>query len=144
MFEVISNYLQPLNEAGIVNLTEESKPSEVYDQLRLAYKQGITGIDNCVRLFVPNIEEDEELVEYIKSNKELMRVINWTNRNILLKLGKVQYKTMGVHLRIVGSMLLKLKDSGKIREDVYFYIHPILTGNVLKAHYQIATEDLPF
>lgn len=144
MFNVFSNYLQPLSEANIVNLTGYPKPSEVYDQLRIAYNQGAKGIENCIRLFVPNPEEDEDLVEYIKSNVELMKVVRWANRNILLKMNKSSYKTIGVHVRIAESMMVMLKESGKLREDVYYTLHSNFTGNVLKAHYQVATEDLPF
>lgn len=144
MYNVFSNYLEPLKEAHIVNLDEQSKPSEVYNQLRIAYNQGVTGIERTIRLFVPNPEEDEELAEYIMSNNELMKVVRWANRNILLHLDKLEYKTLGVQIRIIGSMLFKMKEAGRLREDVYFAIHPILTGNVLKAHYQVSTEDLPF
>lgn len=144
MFNVFSNYLNPLKEAKIVELTEHPKPSEVYNQLRIAYNQGVKGIENCIRLFVPFPERDEELAEYIQSNVELMRVVRWTNRNVLLNLGKSSYQTLGVHVRIVGSMMIKLKESGKLREDVFYDLHTQFTGNVLAAHYEVSTEDLPF
>ena len=89
MFSVFFDYLKPLNEAKIVNLTEQSTPSEIFNQLRIAYNQGVKGIEDCTRLFVLNPEEDEELFEYIHDNYELMRVVRWANRNILLKLGKI-------------------------------------------------------
>lgn len=144
MFSVFFDYLKPLNEAKIVNLTEQSTPSEVFNQLRIAYNQGVKGIEDCTRLFVLNPEEDEELFEYIHDNYELMRVVRWANRNILLKLGKISYKTVGVHLRIICSMLTKLKESGKLRADKYYILHSNLTKNVLNLHYEISTEELPF
>lgn len=144
MHNVFSNYLQPLIEAKIVELTEQSKPSEVFDQLRIAYNQGVKGIEDCVRMFVPNAEDEDELFEYIHNNVELMRVVRWTNKNVTLRLTKISYKTVGVHLRIICSMLTKLKEHGELRDDVYFKIHSNLTENVLKAHYEISTEELPF
>ena len=128
----------------MIILEEPIKPSDVYNQLRIAYNQGVTGIEHCIRLYVPNPEEDEELAEYIHSNYELMRVVKWTNRNILLKLGKSSYETIGVHLRIICSMLTKLKDYGNLPEDIYFRLHSSLTQNVLTAHWELTNEELPF
>ena len=144
MFSVFFDYLKPLNEAKIVNLTEQDKLSTLFNQLRIAYNQGVKGLEECTRLFVLNPEQDEEMFEYIHSNYELMRVVRWTNRNILVKLGKISYKTLGVHLRIICSMLTKLKEHGDLREDVYYTLHSNLTKNVLDLHYKINTEDLPF
>lgn len=144
MFNVFSNYLEPLKEAKLIILEEHYKPSDVYNQLRIAYNQGVKGIEQCIRLFVPNPEEDEELAEYIHSNHELMRVVRWTNKNILLGLGVSSYKTIGVHLRIICSMLTKLKENNMIKEDIYYKLHSSLTHNALTADYEIRTEELPF
>ena len=144
MYNVFSKYLEPLVEAHIVNLTEESKPSEVFNQLRIAYNQGVKGIEYCIRLFVPNAEEEDELVEYIHQNVELMRVIRWANRNITVRLTKISYETLGVHLRILCSMLTKLKENGILRDDIYYILHSNLTKNALKAHFEISVEELPF
>lgn len=144
MFNVFSNYLEPLKEAKLIILEERCKPSDVYNQLRNAYNQGVTGIEYCVRLFVPNPEEDEELVEYIHSNRELMRIVRWTNRNILLKLGRINYDTIGVHLRIICSMLTKLKEHNNLPEEIYFKLHSSLTKNVSIAHQEVIYEELPF
>lgn len=144
MFNVFSNYLQPLKEANLIILEEPTKPSDVYTKLRIAYNQGVTGIERCIRLFVPNPEQDEELAEYVYSNHELMRVVKWTNRNILLKLGKSSYETIGVHLRIICSMLIKLKEHSVIPDDIYFKLHSNLTNSVLTAHWQLVNEELPF
>lgn len=144
MFSVFFDYLSPLNEAKIVDLTECNKPSKIFNQLRIAYNQGVKGIEYCTRLFILNPTEDEELFEYIHQNTELTKVVRWTNRNILVNLGKSSYKTLGVHLRIICSMLTRLKETNKISEDVYFKLHSNLTKNVLDLHYKISTEDLPF
>ena len=144
MYHVFSNYLKPLLEAKVVELTEQSKPSEVLNQLRIAYNQGVFGIENCTRLFVPNPEEDDELFEYIHQNIELMKVVRWTNKNITLRINKISYKTLGVHLRIICSMLVKLKEHGEIRNDVFIALHSNLTKNALELHYEISVEELPF
>lgn len=144
LFNAFLNYLRPLIDAKVINLTEESKLSEVFNQLRIAYNQGVKGIEYCLRLFIPNPEDEDELFEYIYFNPELMRVVKWTNRNITVNLSTCSYKTLGVHLRIICSMLTKLKESGKIREDVYFKLHSSLTKNALEIQYLISTEGLPF
>ena len=144
MFNVFSNYLRPLVDAHVIELTEQSKLSEVFNQLRIAYNQGVKGIEYCIRLFVPNAEDEDELVEYIHQNKELMRVVRWTNKNITVNLSIMSYKTLGVNLRIICSMLAKLKDSKKISEDVYYILHSNLTKNALEIQYLISTEELPF
>lgn len=145
MYNVFSKYLEPLKQAHIVVLTEQSKPSEVFNSLRKAYYYyGIKGIEDCIRLFVSNPEEEDELAEYIYFNEDLMKVVRWANRNITANITKITYTTLGVQLRIICSMLIKLKDSGKLKESVYFTIHSNLTKNVLKVYEEVTLEDLPF
>lgn len=144
MVNVFFNYLRPLIDANVITLTEQCKPSEVFSQLRIAYNQGVKGIEYCTRMFVSNPEEDEEVFEYIHQNYELMRVVRWANRNITANLATLSYKTLGVHLRIICSMLIKLKEQNKISDEMYFKLHSSLTKNALQAHYEISVESLPF
>lgn len=144
MFNVFSNYLTPLKEAKIVELTEENKPSEIFNQLRIAYNQGVKGIEYCTRFFLSNSEEDEELFEYIHQNHKLMDVVRWTNRNITTNLVTADYRSIHVYLRIACSMLVNLKETGKLREEMYFKLHSNLAQNVLNAISEVYTEDLPF
>lgn len=144
MVSVFSNYLRPLVDANVITLTGNEKPSEVFAQLRIAYNQGVKGIEYCTRLFCPNCEVDDEVFECIHNNAELMTVVRWTNRNITVRLHMISYKTLGVSLRIIDSMLIKLKTTGKLRERDYYELHRNLTTNASYLHGQITLEDLPF
>ena len=73
-----------------------------------------------------------------------MTVVRWTNRNITVRLHMISYKTLGVSLRIIDSMLIKLKTAGKLRERDYYELHRNLTTNASYLHGQITLEDLPF
>lgn len=143
MFNVFSNYLSPLIEAKLIILKEQTM-QELFDQLCIAYNQGIKGIEQCIRLFVPNPEQDEELAEYIYSNSELMRIIKWTNQHILVRISKTEQTTIGVHLRIICSMLVKLKERKLITEEKYSILHSNLTKNVWDIYFGIINEQLPF
>lgn len=144
MFNVFSTYLRPLVDAQMIELTEHSKPSEVFNQLRNAYNQGVKGIEECVRLFVPNAEEDDELFEYIYFNEALRPIIKRTNQHILLKIGVYSYPTLYVNMRIINSMMETLVMKKKLRKDVFIAITTSLVKNVNELCGEIATENLPF
>lgn len=144
LFNVFSNYMQPLVAANIVKLTDKSKPSEVFNQLRIAYNQGVKGIEDCIRLFVPNPEEDEELFEYICFNENLRPIIRRANQHILLHIGVYSYPTLYVNMRIINSMMEKLVLKGKLKKDVFCTITSSLVKNVNELYAEVATEDLPF
>ena len=74
---VFSNYLRPYIEKGLLQDVDQTKPSNVYAQLSIAYNQGSVGVINTTRLFVPYYEEqdpdnfDEQLLYDIWSNNHL-------------------------------------------------------------------------
>lgn len=144
MFNVFSEYLSPLLEAGRFNLKRPTKPSIVYENLRIAYNQGVKGIENCTRLFVTESDDENELAEYIFYNNALHPVVRWINKNILLEIGHASYVTIGVKIRIATSMMNCLVTSGELDKDIALLLHSNLTLNVNKAIGQINTEDLPF
>ena len=144
MFNVFSNYLRPLVDANVIELTERSKPSEVFNQLRIAYNQGAKGIKDCIRLFVPNAEEDDELFEYIYFNEALRPIIHRTNEHILLHIGVYSYPTLYVNMRIINSMMEKLVQKHKLKKDIFIIMTSSLVKNVNELCGEIATEDLPF
>lgn len=144
MFSVFSDYLAPIYGANAFGLKPVEKPNKIYDQLRIAYNRGVTGIEYCTRLFVPNLVSGEELVDLIHSNIELTRIVRWVNRKILLCIGIQTYETIAVRLRIATCMLFKLVDSNKLKKDDATLLHLNLTHSVHLACYQVATEDLPF
>ena len=146
MYSIFSNYLQPLYEAEIIR-TKPTKPSEVYNQLRIAYNQGVTGILDSSRLFVSDYLEDEveyDLVYKAWEFERMQKVIQWINKNITLRLGIDDYQTIGVKLRIATSMINNLADNNIISKKLSILMHMNLAFNVRGEIGRIQTEDLPF
>ena len=146
MYSVFSDYLMPLIEANIIR-TKPTKPSEVYNQLRIAYNQGVTGIlDNAV-LLVSNSLEDEieyDIIYEVWQNKELLNVVHWINENITLRLGIDDYRTINVKIRIATGMIDKLVRESKLSLKIALSIYSNFGFNVQNEMSLINTEDLPF
>lgn len=145
MYSVFSNYLKPLYEARIV-LEVPEKPSEVYNQLRNIYNQGVKGIIDCERIIAldKNGEVDYDLIYTIWQNEGLTNFLRWINRNIVLGLGIDSYKTTAVKLRIATGMLNKLVDANTIESKCANIIHDRLVFNVESERILLINEDLPF
>jgi hypothetical protein len=145
MYSVFSNYLKPLYEARIV-LEVPKKPSEVYNQLRNIYNQGVKGIIDCERIIAldKNGEVDYDLIYTIWQNEGLTNFLRWINRNIVLCLGIDSYKTTAVKLRIATGMLNKLVDADIIESKRANMIHDRLVFNVESERILLINEDLPF
>lgn len=144
MYSVFSDYLKPLYEARIV--LEVSKPSEIYNQLRNAYNQGVTGILDCERMIAldKNREVDYDLIYTIWQNGELTKLMRWINKNIALGLGIDSYQTTGVKIRIATSMLNNLVQKNIISQNRANLIHDRLVFNVEAERVLLINEELPF
>lgn len=144
MYSVFSDYLKPLYEARIV--LEVSKPSEIYNQLRNAYNQGVTGILDCERMIAldKNREVDYDLIYTIWQNGELTKLMRWINKNIALGLGIDSYQTTGVKIRIATSMLNNLVQKNIISQNRANLIHDRLVFNVEAERLLLINEELPF
>ena len=111
MFSLFSNYLEPFVEEGLLQDLDQSKPSNVYEMLRIAYNQGATQILNSTRLFVPYYDGqdpddyDYDLLYYIYSNEHLQELIQWFNYKVLPEFATLSYQTLSVRLRIFTSEL---------------------------------------
>lgn len=143
MFSVYSNYLDPLKEAGIVDLTDNPKPSEIYNQLRNAYNQGVEGILDNIRMIAP-IEEGEDYYDIIQQHDSFKRWLHWVNKKITLEIGKETYRTLGVRLRIATGMLNNLVDNHIMSITAGINIHLNLVENVERETSLVTNEDLPF
>ena len=64
----------------------------------------------------------------------------WLLRNILCELGRANYLTVGVLLRIATSKLNKLD----LTEEEKLLIHTNMTSNIWNEFYRIENEELPF
>lgn len=141
MYNVFSDYLEPLG----VTICEETKPSEVYNQLRIAYNQGVEGILESTRLVTSGREdEDYKIINAVWSNKELHNIIRWINRKITLIIGIADYRTIDVRMRIAVNMMDKLVSSGGIDKRLNLIMFGNLISNVRQELGLINTEDLPF
>lgn len=142
MISVFSNYLEPLREAGLICLTDDPKSSEIYNQMRIAYNQGVEGIIDTTRMIAP-ISDDEDnydIIDEVWSNKELQGWLRWVNKNITLQLGVANYKTLGVLLRNATSRLDKMDLPFRIGCKIHYY----LCNNTWNEHHNLVNQDLPF
>lgn len=64
----------------------------------------------------------------------------WILSNILCELGRANYLTIGVLLRIATSKLNKLD----LTEEEKLLIHTNMTRNIWNEFYRIENEELPF
>ena len=147
---VFSNYLRPYIEKGLLQDVDQTKPSNVYDQLSIAYNQGSLGVQNTTKLFVPYYEGqdpdefDEKLLYEIWSCKELQELIRWFNYKILPEFATMSYQTIQVRERIFISKLNKLVDTGIISKETGIKLHLNLVDTIKEEHNALINEELPF
>lgn len=141
MNSIFSDYLTPL---GVFN--EDAKPSEIYDQLRNAYNQGVKGIMFTTRAFASfeNDKEDCDIIYEIWRNSYLRYLLKWSNIKIVLQLGLMDYRTIGVRLRIFTGMLNNLVDEKLLSKQIALRIHDNFVTTINREMSAINTEDLPF
>ena len=142
MISVFSNYLEPLREAGLICLSDDPKPSEIYAALRIAYNQGSVGVAYTTRMIAP-ISDDEDnydIIEEVWRNKDFQKWLKWVNENITLQIGVATYKTITVLLRKATCMLDKIDLPFTIGLKTHYY----LCNNVWNEHHNLINQDLPF
>jgi hypothetical protein len=139
---VFSNYLDAIG----VEIGTNTKPSEIYDQLRIAYNQGVKGIVECERIFVPQNEDevDYDILYEIWRNERLHDILMWVNKKIILFLGIADYRTIGVRIRIATAMLNKIVYEGHLSEKLADRIHNNFISSLNREICAINTQDLPF
>jgi len=144
MISIFSNYLSPLGEE---NCGEEIKPSELYRRMRIAYNQGALGVLESTRMITSQSDDDDDdcaIIYETWRNSDLHTWLVWMNRKITLQLGLVDYRTIGVRLRIATGMLNKQMYDGSLSKKFNQLIHNNLVKNVEREMAAINTEDLPF
>ena len=139
---VFSNYLDAIG----VEIGTNTKPSEVYSKLRIAYYKGVDGILDCGRIFVPQDggEVDYDILYEIWRNERLHDILVWVNKKIVLKLGIADYRTIGVRVRIAVAMLNKLVYEERLSEKIADRIYDHFISSLNREISAINTEDLPF
>lgn len=147
---VFSNYLRPYIEDGLLQDVDQTKPSNVYTQLSIAYNQGSIGVQNTTKLFVPYYEGqdpdefDEQLLYEIWSCKKLQELIKWFNSKILPEFTTMSYQTIQVRERIFISKLNRLVDTGIISKETGIKLHLNLVDTIKSEHNSLINENLPF
>jgi hypothetical protein len=150
MFSVFQHYLDPLIEEGLLQDVDQNIPSNVYEQLSIAYNQGSLGVINTTRFFVPYYdgmdpdEYDYDLLYEIWRNKDLQEIVRYFNRKIIPDFTIMSYQTKSVRLRIVTNMIFKLVEQGKLSKEFAIRLHLNLSDTLQDEHIQMINEDLPF
>lgn len=149
MISVFSNFLNPFIDEGLLQDVEQ-KPSNIYEQLRIAYNQGALGVQNTTRWFVPYYDGqdpddyDYDLLYYIYSNKYLQDLIEWFNSKIIPEFVDMTYQTISVRIRIFTSKLNKLVENGFVDKEMAIRIHLNMTETLKSEKFLLINEDLPF
>lgn len=150
MFSLFSHYLEPFVDEGLLQDLDQSKPSNVYEMLRIAYNQGASQILNSTKFFVPYYEGqdpddyDYTLLYYLYSNKYLQELIQWFNSKTIPEFTTLSYQTISVRMRIFTSKLNTLVEKGLVDKEMAIRIHLNMTENVQNEHNLLINEELPF
>lgn len=150
MVSVFSTYLNPFIEDGLLQDLDQSKLSNVYELMRIAYNQGAIGVINTTRFFVPYYDGqdpddyDYDLLHYIWSNKYLQELLGWFNQKTLPEFATLSYQTIEVRIRIFCSKLNSLVNKGLVDKEMAIRIHLNLTETIRNEHNLIINENLPF
>lgn len=73
-------------------------------------------------------------------NPEVTSVLTWIKTNIIFELGIIDYRTLGVLIRIATGMLNKCD----ISQELKIMYHDNMAWNLRNAHNDIVLSDLPF
>ena len=150
MFSLFSNYLNPYIDEGLLQDLDQSKPSNVYELLRIAYNQGASGVIHTTKFFVPYYDGqdpddyDYDLLYYIYSNKFLQELIEWFNSKIIPEFIGMSYQTISVRIRIFTSKLNTLVRNGNVDKEMAIRMHLNMTETLQKENYLLINEELPF
>lgn len=77
-------------------------------------------------------------------NPDLRKTMLWISTKILSTVGKDNYLTVNVYIRIATSMINKLVDKNIISKEFGIHYHDNLVANTNALISAINTEDLPF
>ena len=150
MFSLFSHYLEPFVDKGLLQDLDQSKPSNVYEMLRIAYNQGASQILNSTKFFVPYYEGqdpddyDYTLLYYLYSNEYLQELVKWFNSKTIPEFATLSYQTISVRMRIFTSKLNTLVEKGLVDKEMAIRIHLNMTENVQNEHDLRINEELPF
>ena len=138
--------LHLIDDAFLPPHMKEENIAKKYEYLRELYFNGNTHILlNNVSVFGPfprpevpwDISEAQKIATY---DPEVTKVLTWIKTKIIINLSRIDYKTMGVLVRIATGMLNKCN----IPKCVQIMFHDNMVENLRKEHDAIVVADLPF
>lgn len=147
---VLSNYLKPYIDEGLLSDVDKEKPSEIYDRMSIAYNQGSEGVKNTTRFFIPFYEDqdpdefDYDLLYVVWSNQKLQDIITWFNSKIIPEMLSLSYRTVDVRMRIAISKIFKLVEEGELDKRDAIKLHMNLAETMRNEVFCLVNEDLPF
>lgn len=125
---------------------KEKTTEEKYTYLRKKYNSGSRYILlNNSKVFGPypkpdvpwDISEAQKIATY---NSEVTKVLSWVNVNVVIKLDIIDYKTMGVLIRIATGMLNKCN----IPKEIQIMFHDNMVKNLQTEYNNVILSTLPF
>ena len=133
--------LQPVSCIGI-EISEDLPLNKQYEVLRNESKRIIVNTVSlkCIegKTSYWKLSEQNYLTKIW--NTDIIKAVEWANRNIILNLGLHNYRTIEVMTRIFTGMLYKCD----VDKEILIKIHDNFVRNVREEHYKLINEDLPF
>ena len=135
-----------INNMHLPNRVKEASTAKKYNWIKNAYSKGDTYIVlNNSAIFGPyptpekpwDISEAQKVVIY---NQEVAKVLAWVMTRIVINLSSIDYKTLGVLIRIATGML----DKCQIPKELKIMYHDNMVRNLQTEHTRIVLCDLPF
>ena len=120
--------------------------ADKYRYLKTRYEKGDTFIlFNNNKVFGPfprgscpwDISVYEKMAKY---DPEVANALNWVNKNIVINISCIDYRTLYVLIRIATGMLNKCN----IPKDLQIMLHDNVVRNLKSAHNDCIMSDLPF
>lgn len=138
--------LHLIDSIFIPQYMREENIAKKYEYLRKLYLSGNDHILlNNVSVFAPfprpevpwDISEAQKIATY---DPEVTKVLTWIKTRIVINLSRIDYKTMGVLVRIATGMLNKCN----IPKCVQIMFHDNMVKNLREEHDAVIMADLPF
>lgn len=138
--------MQLIDDFFLPSELKEKTTEEKYTYLRKKYNSGSRYILlNNSKVFGPypkpdvpwDISEAQKIATY---NSEVTKVLSWVNVNVVIKLDIIDYKTMGVLIRIATGMLNKCN----IPKEIQIMFHDNMVKNLQTEYNNVILSTLPF
>lgn len=133
--------LQPVSCIGI-EISKDLPLNKQYEILRNKSKRIIVNTASLKCIEGENSYWELSEQNYLTQiwNTDIIKAVEWANRNIIFNLGLYNYRTIEVMIRIFTGMLYKCN----VNKEILIKIHDNFVKNVKEEHYKLINETLPF